>query len=233
MNPTDEARALARKLEEEIARYGLQPGWRLPPEEALAQMHGVSRGVIRTAIGVLREHGLVTSRRGGGTFVATAEADAVAGALRGYIGKTETHKAFDELLQLRMLVEGECARALANKRRKEALTRLQECFDAMKRNMDSPVAFAKADFEFHKTLVNESGNGLFGSIIAALSQIFEEYIRHSHTVVGDRRIRVLAEHEAIVEAIQQGDGEAAASLAAAHVQRAKASLLRAISESGS
>lgn len=224
MNPTDEAYALARKLEDEIVRYGLQPGWRLPSEESLAQMHGVSRGVIRSAIGVLRERGLVASRRGGGTFVASVDVDAVAGALRGYVGRTETDKAFEELLHLRMLVEAECARELATKRRKEALTRLQESFDAMKRNMDSPAGFAKADFDFHRTMVNESGNGLFRAIMSALSGILEDYSKHSHTVVADRRARVLAEHESILEAIQQGDGEAAAHLASAHVQRAKASL---------
>jgi DNA-binding FadR family transcriptional regulator len=224
MIPTEEAYAIARKLEDEIARYGLQPGWRLPPEESLAQMHGVSRGVIRSAISILRERGLVASRRGGGTFVASVDVDAVAVALRGYVGRTETDKAFDELLHLRMLVEGECARELATKRRKEALTRLQESFDAMKRGMDSPAGFAKADFEFHRTMVNESGNGIFRAIMSALSGILEDYSKHSHTIVPDRRVRVLAEHEAILEAIQQGDGEAAAHLASAHVQRAKASL---------
>lgn len=232
MNPTDESRALATKLEDEIVRYGLQAGWRLPPEENLAQMHGVSRGVVRAAIAVLRERGLVASRRGGGTFVASPEADAVSGALRGYLGRTETEKAFGELLQLRMLVEGECARELATKRRKEALLRLEECFEAMKRSMESPAAFAKADLDFHRTLVGESGNGLFRSIIGALAQIFEEYIRHSHTVVTDRRVRVIAEHEAILDAIRQGDGEAAAHLASAHVQRAKTSLIRSFGKTG-
>lgn len=224
MNHTEETYALAKKLEDEITRYGLQSGWRLPPEESLAQMHGVSRGTIRAAIGILRERGLVASRRGGGTFVASVDVDAVAGALRGYVGRTETDKAFDELLHLRMLVEAECARELATKRRKEALTRLQESFDAMRRNMDSPAGFAKADFDFHRTMVNESGNGIFRAIMSALSGILEDYSKHSHTVVADRRSRVLSEHEAILEAILQGDGEAAAHLASAHVQRAKAAL---------
>lgn len=225
MKTPPDAQELARRLEEEIARYDLQAGWRLPSEESLAQMHGVSRGTIRTAIAILRDKGRVSSRRGGGTFVSGSEADAVAGALRGYAASTEPERAFEELLKLRVLIEGECARELATRRRKEATLRLQESFQAMKRTLDSPAGFAKADFEFHRTLVNESGNGIFRSIMFALAGIFEDYAKHSHTVVADRRLRVLAEHEAILEAIQQGDADAAGQLAAAHVQRAKASLL--------
>lgn len=224
MSSSPDAQTLARRLEEEIIRYDLQAGWRLPSEESLSQSHGVSRGTVRTAIAILREKGRVSSRRGGGTFVAGAESDAVAGALRRYASTTEPERAFEELLKLRMLVEGECARELATRRRKEALLRLQESFTAMKQTMDSPTGFAKADFEFHRTLVNESDNGLFRSIMFALAGIFEDYARHSHTVVVDRRIRVLTEHEAILEAIQQGDADAAGQLATAHVQRAKASL---------
>jgi DNA-binding FadR family transcriptional regulator len=220
----EETYALAQKLEDEITRYGLQSGWRLPSEEKLALMHGVNRGAIRAAIAVLRERGLVASRRGGGTFVASPDIDTVAGALRGYVGRTETDKAFDELLHLRTLVEGECARELATKRRKEALTRLQESYAEMVRRVEQPAAFAKADFNFHRVLVNESGNGIFRAIMSALSGVFEDYARHSHTVVGDRRARVLSEHEAILEAIQQGDGDAAAHLASAHIQRSKAAL---------
>lgn len=224
MTPNDDVQELAAKLEAELKRYGLQPGWRLPSEERLAQMHGVSRGVIRSAISLLRERGVVASRRGGGTFVNPLDADAVASVLSGYAARTEADKAFDELLHLRMLVEGECARELAKKRRKEALIRLQESFDRMKSSLNSPVAFAKADLEFHRTLVNESGNALFRAIMQALSGIFESYSKHSHAVV-DRRPRVLAEHEAILEAVLQGDSDAAANLMSAHIQRAKANLL--------
>lgn len=228
MPHSSEALVLADKLERELTRYGLQPGWRFPPEERLAEMHGVSRSAIRAAIAILRDRGLVASRRGGGNFVTTVDGDAVAGALRGYVARTETDKSFDELLHLRMLVEGECARELATKRRKEALLRLQENFAEMRRRTDDPTAFAKADYEFHRTLVNECGNGLFRAIMNALSDFFAQYQKHSHTVVGNRITRVLAEHEAILEAIVQGDADAAAHLASAHVQRAKANLKAAV-----
>ncbi len=224
LSPSESAAAVAVAIEAELARTGLKPGWRLPSEERLAAMHGVSRGVVRAALAGLRERGVLTSRRGGGTFVNSGDASAVAQALRGYAGVTQTDKAFGELLELRMLIEAECARALAAQHRKEALNRMDDAYAAMRRCRDEPIAFAKADFEFHRALVRESGNALFHAIMEALGGVFDDYSRHSHTAIGGRRDRTLAEHEAILEAIRAGDGDAAAHLAAAHIRRAKSTL---------
>lgn len=221
---TPGATSVAAAIEAELARTGLKPGWRLPSEERLAEMHKVSRGVVRAALAGLRERGVLTSRRGGGTYVNSGDASSVAQALRGYARMTQTDKAFGELLELRMLIESECARALAARQRKEALNRMDDAFAAMRRSRGDSIAFARADFEFHRVLVQESGNALFHAIMEALGGVFEDYSKHSHTAIGDRRDRTLAEHEAILEAIRAGDADAAAHLAAAHIRRAKSTL---------
>ena len=59
---------LAGELRSEIA--GATTG-ALPSEAELGQRHGVSRVTVRRALELLREEGLVTSRRGAGWFVAT------------------------------------------------------------------------------------------------------------------------------------------------------------------
>jgi GntR family transcriptional regulator len=55
---------LAAKLREAITTGEYAETGRLPSEESLAREHGVSRGTVRQALGVLRANGLVTSRRG-------------------------------------------------------------------------------------------------------------------------------------------------------------------------
>lgn len=216
---------LASRLERELSRTGLKPGWRLPSEERLATIYGVSRGAIRRAIAVLRERGVLTSRRGGGTFMNAPGTSGVAEALRGYARQTEADKSVEELLDLRVLVESECARALAAQRRKGAVNRLEDAFALMRRDRDDAAAFAVSDFAFHRTLVRESGNALFHAIMEALHGIFEEYAKHGRTASADRRTRVLAEHEAILDAVREGDAAAAAHLTAAHIRRAKTHLL--------
>jgi DNA-binding FadR family transcriptional regulator len=78
---------VAQRLREAIQLGILLDGERLPPEAKLAEQLGVSTVTLREALAVLREQGLVTTRRGrhGGTFVIAADLDsALARRLREF-----------------------------------------------------------------------------------------------------------------------------------------------------
>ncbi|WP_406318894.1 GntR family transcriptional regulator [Streptosporangium sp. NBC_01639] len=60
---------VADHLREQIASGDLAPGVKLPPQRVLAEQHGVSDILIRRALDILRNEGLVESRQGSGTFV--------------------------------------------------------------------------------------------------------------------------------------------------------------------
>ncbi|MBF9044086.1 UTRA domain-containing protein [Rhodobacterales bacterium HKCCE4037] len=60
---------LADALLAQIEAGDFAPGTALPPERTLAEMHGVSRVTVRSAIEQLSDRGLVEQRRGAGTFV--------------------------------------------------------------------------------------------------------------------------------------------------------------------
>src|SRR5688572_13372758 len=59
------------RLADEIIGGGLQPGARLPTEQAMMSAMGVSRTVVREAVAALRAEGLVITRQGVGAFVAS------------------------------------------------------------------------------------------------------------------------------------------------------------------
>ncbi|MDG3439008.1 GntR family transcriptional regulator [Nitrospirillum amazonense] len=61
---------LARKLREQIASGGIDPGNALPSERNLSDLTGMSRVTIRKAIDKLIEEGLLFRKHGSGTFVA-------------------------------------------------------------------------------------------------------------------------------------------------------------------
>ncbi len=69
MNPTPLYTQLADILRGLIESGELQPRSPLPSESYLQQEHGVSRGTVRMAIGVLRDEGLVITISARGTFV--------------------------------------------------------------------------------------------------------------------------------------------------------------------
>jgi GntR family transcriptional regulator len=56
-------------LQNWLASGRYRPGDRLPPEQELAAMLGVSRGTLRSALGRLERSGEIVRRQGSGTFV--------------------------------------------------------------------------------------------------------------------------------------------------------------------
>lgn len=65
---THRFREVAQALREQIALGGLDDSGALESEAALGARHGVSRVTVRRALELLREEGLVDSRRGSGWF---------------------------------------------------------------------------------------------------------------------------------------------------------------------
>lgn len=62
-------RQIVSDIEAMVASGELGSGHRLPPEDELAGLYGVSRGTIRRALTQLVEDGLVTRVHGRGTFI--------------------------------------------------------------------------------------------------------------------------------------------------------------------
>jgi GntR family transcriptional regulator len=69
MDPTPLYVQLANILREMIKSGELPPRAPVPSESYLQQQHEVSRGTVRSAIGILRDEGLVITIGGRGTFV--------------------------------------------------------------------------------------------------------------------------------------------------------------------
>jgi GntR family transcriptional regulator/GntR family mannosyl-D-glycerate transport/metabolism transcriptional repressor len=69
MHPTPLYAQLANILRAMIESGELVPRAPLPSESYLQQEYGVSRGTVRTAVGLLRDEGLVVTIGGRGTFV--------------------------------------------------------------------------------------------------------------------------------------------------------------------
>jgi DNA-binding GntR family transcriptional regulator len=89
-----------------------RPGDRLPPEQELAGMLGVSRGTLRTALRRLEEAGEIVRRQGSGTFVGSKgpPRGVVGGALRVdsyWLGVADGYSVRD--LTLELGDAGECA----------------------------------------------------------------------------------------------------------------------------
>jgi len=109
--PGNLAEQVIARLANDIRSGRLEPGARLPTEQALSSALGVSRTVVREAVAALRADGLVVTRRGSGAYVA----DPTAGPFRIAAPKAAALADVLQVMELRLAVEVEAA-ALAAER---------------------------------------------------------------------------------------------------------------------
>jgi DNA-binding GntR family transcriptional regulator len=189
-------------LVELIVGGTLLPGQHLVEAE-LARQLGVSRQPIRESLHRLQAEGWVDLRPGQGAFV-----------------HTPTEQEVDQLLDVRGLLEGEAARLAAIAAKPDDATRLRELWSdgvaALDSNDHDQIVAANAAFHAHVTSM--SGNVVLAELVALVDRRVRWYYGR---VVHTRGQESWQEHGALVDAIEAGDGDAAAAIARRHSERTK------------
>lgn len=210
---------VANTIRHEISSGRLQPQSRLPTEFELAEHLNVSRSVIREAISQLKADGVLISRRGTGSFVSDKPAGTVfrLPEIRGQRSNLE------QLFEMRLWVEVQSASIAAVRRSAGDLESMSNALDAMNNSSLDLAKSAAADVAFHRAIATACKNEYFLAFLDFLGQQLAEARRKAwensaRMVEGSEPAQ--AEHLALLEAIAQGDPEAAARTAAAHLERA-------------
>ena len=212
----DNALARIRKL---IAQMKLGPGERLPGERQLAAKFNLSRGTIREALQFLAALNLVEIRHGGGCFLRAASGD-TAKVRAGWREWVAQHRGrVLETLEVRLGCETFAARLAARRAGPGELEKLVEALRAMKvaaEARDVP-AFVQSDVDFHAALLQAAGNKTLEELVGALGKALIPE-RAAILDVSGRAPRSFAEHNAIYEAVRQGDPQAAAQAMHQHLE---------------
>ncbi|WP_433795640.1 FadR/GntR family transcriptional regulator [Actinoplanes sp. CA-252034] len=220
--PANLATAVTAELVQRIVR-GVHPsGSTLPPEPVLCATFSVSRTVVREAVKVLQEKGLVQVRQGAGTMV-TAPAmwnmldELVLGAA---IADDDTLAVLDDLVVTRRLLESDMADVAARLADDAAVERLRTLVDRMDELVDDPVTYHECDRAFHDTVMQCSGNRIARAVVRSL----ESQVVNTARYVGrtERALCVASNrgHRRIYERIAAGDPEGAADAMFIHITEA-------------
>ncbi len=205
-------------LLERIVSGRLEPLSLLPNEAELGHEFNVSRTVIREAVKVLTEKGLVRTQRGRGTTVAASgdwrafDPDVLEARLRSADAQT----VINELFVIRKAIEPELAALAAAVADDRALARLAVRFDALERSLTEIDAYAAADAEFHDAIAEMAGNGLardmLGLIAGPIASARERTIRLPNALETAH-----IQHLEIFSCIRARDGAGAAEAMTNHM----------------
>lgn len=214
------AARIATQLVELIELQKLNPGDRLPPERALADLLEVSRPSLREALHILQAQGLVHIRHGQGTFV---EEPIVAQELRASMMAT-TH-GLNELFDAREVLEVPASKLAASKASKEDIRQLRTTLNQIETvTSTSPIDFDQLqilDAKFHLTIVGIVGNRFINQTLNVLQDVMKMSMETTLRLPGRSNVSK-KEHHAILEAIESGNGELASKLTLQHIAGARA-----------
>jgi GntR family transcriptional repressor for pyruvate dehydrogenase complex len=203
---TNASDAVREQLVSLIKDGELKVGERLPPEQELARLFGVSRPVVREALGSLRAMGLIVSRNGRGSFVASAGT-----ARPPLLGRYRVR----ELHEVRTHLEVPGASLAAARRTEVHLERLGQLTESLE-STDEPERWVPLDAAFHVALAEATGNQVQARLVEHLRDLLVE---QSLVVVAvEGRIRQAnKEHRAIYEAVSAGDEKGAERAMSTHL----------------
>jgi DNA-binding FadR family transcriptional regulator len=209
----------------------LAPGTVLPAEPEFAQQLGVSRPVLREALRVIAEKGLVEARQGFGTRVAPGESwDHFDGAvLRARRAGGAMVAILTDLIEARRVVECEVAAFAAERATESHRRALDVQLERMQASLDQSARYAAADAEFHRTLLLAADNAVLLRMVEPIRTLISFGQELADTLAIEQR-RALGEHRAIAEAIRTRDPQAARDAMREHLTNTECDLRRILKE---
>lgn len=220
--PANLTRAVTAELVERIVRGVHPPGTLLPAEPALCETFSVSRTVVREAVKMLQEKGLVQVRHGTGTMVSAPPMwdmlDEL--VLAASIAQDDSLAILDDVVVTRRLLESDMANVAARLASPDIIEQLRGLVDRMDELVDDPVTYAEHDRAFHDLVMQASGNRIARAVVRAL----ESQVINTARYMGkhQRSLCVASNrgHRRIYERIAAHDPDGASDATFAHITEA-------------
>jgi DNA-binding FadR family transcriptional regulator len=217
-SPANRVEAVYTGLFEAISKGDYADG-RLPTEAELARIHGVSRPTLREALSRLRLDGVITSRRGAGSFVLHrpdrniqqfAAIESIADIQRSFV--------------FRIAMESAAAGLAAELRTPRNLDEMRRALDRLGSILEHELA-VEEDIQFHLAIMRASQNPFFVTTFEMITSQIRVAVQLTRSLsLGKSRARresVQAEHQDILIAIERGSSAAASEAMHVHLSNSR------------
>lgn len=207
------------------------PDARLPSETALAQQFAVSRPIVREALARLRDHGLIKSLRGSGSWVCRRPDEALV-----RFAPVGSLADIQRCFEFRATVESSAAAFAAERHDAAGLARIETAFGDLEAIIQTRDVGVDQDFAFHAAVAAAAGNHFFTATLGML----DSHIRFGMQLTrklslrqpAQRLLLVQEEHRRVLEAIALRDAATAARAMASHIDNARRRMFEGAASEG-
>lgn len=209
---------VVERIERLIVERRLSENEMLPSERELAAMLGVSRNILREALSVLGQKGLIETVPGRRSRVVRPGVRQLRSTVDLMVRVGDV--SLTELSEVRSILEPEIAARAAERAGPEQIEQLKAIMALLEARQGDPAGHVEADLSFHRAIATIAGNAL----LIVLMEAIGEPIMHS-MALGTRIPRAVGEadvfHRAVCDAIAEHDPEGAAAAMHRHMDHVR------------
>lgn len=220
-NTTFKTRTLSQSVTEDILRQvragEIEVGGQIPTQQDLMKIYGVGHSVVRDAMQQLAAMGIVDVRpRRGATVISVDASRALDDQLLAVLLDKQ---AIDELYALRRLIEVDIAGQAAERATPAQLRAIEQAHDEFVQARKTEVRVHKQDIAFHRAVAEASHNLVYLRVLDALVDVMAA-VRQSATEVPGATEDAERQHALVLQAIRNGDADAARESMQQHIDTA-------------
>jgi GntR family transcriptional repressor for pyruvate dehydrogenase complex len=207
---------IVSQIKNRIVDGTYKPGDKLPPEKELLEIFAVSRSSLREALRTLEEMGLIVIKRGayGGAYVTRMGLRALSHVMADVIRVAGV--SFEELSEMRVILEPDIARLAALNRTDEDIKALDDQNGLREKAIKSGKVPIIVTIDFHQIVARAAGNRMIQLVVDSLASVFQEEFRTRAFSMDDHAV-VLKFHQQITEFIKNRDPDGAFQTMRKHI----------------
>lgn len=214
---------IAEKLEKLILDDMLKIGDKLPSEQVLAVNFGVSRNVIREALKILKERGLIDVRSGEGAYIVKPKSKILGDMVNRIVIMGDID--FKDVYELRFALEVTACGLAAERMLDDDIEELENIVEEMRNNIQKVDDWVDLDLKFHTKIAKSTKNPLFYSFIKPLAGALCSIIEKGYNSPGACEEGIKG-HMLITGAIRKRDRILAENAMLEHLKRSESDVLK-------
>ena len=201
--------AVSKRLQSEILAGRLAAGSRLPSERELSLALGVNRLTLRAALARLEAQGLIVTRHGAATLVASWRERAGLETLSLVLealepGDEAWHEIVAALLEVRRILVSEAIGLAASRHKPSDLDELRKCAKEQATRLHDVIAFAEGEIGFQRALVRAAGNVGLELLLNTFARFPQEQPKLVELMY-DHCEATLVFYDVVIDVIRRGD----------------------------
>lgn len=189
---------------------------KLPSERELSQQYHVSRNVVREAIKILVEKGLVTNVPGKGNYICIPTNSNLEDKLESALDLS--HISMHEIIDARELLESSVMEKYLLKITKKQIRELEALYAKMEISKQNVVHFSEYDTQFHLYLIGCSNNQVLQLFLSTLYRMTRKNIITDSPNPSEVIKHSQINHREIIDAIKAKDYQRLSTALTQHIE---------------